>query len=231
MRRTLGYLGFILLLASALFLGASQLLPRLDAARWANATETEGQVVGFSGSGSSRRPLVCFVASNGDPYIFEADTFSAVMGQGQIVTVRYFLEPQLQASLKMDFASSKFWLGIAGCVLAAAGFVLLLLQMRRSSLSRQLMLYGKRLEATVTSINMVRNIRFKSRLPFTVTCTLRSPQGIGEWTVKSGWIWKLPPSLQVGGTVPVMVDMYRPSRYRVLLEEAAASPAMAEVVP
>lgn len=228
MRRTLGCLGLIFTLASAFLLGASLLLPRLDAARWVNATETTGQIAGFSESGSNQRPLVCFVASNGDPYVFEAEAFSPFLKQGQIVTVRYFLTPELRASLKMDFASAALWLGIAGCVLAAAGFTLLLLQMRRSSLVRQLMLYGTRLDATITGIDGIHYLKALRRHPFTVTCTMRSPQGIGECTVKSGWVWKMPPGLQVGGTVPVLADVNRPGKYCVMVEEAVAAPAPAE---
>jgi hypothetical protein len=231
MRRILGYLGLVLLLASALLLGAVKLLPRLDAARWLNATETTGQIVGFTDAGSYKRPLVCFVAPNGDPYIFEADSFNSAMQQGQIVTVRFFLKPLLQASLKADFTSAKLWLGIAGCTLAAAGLALLLLQWRKSSLLRQLMQYGTRFDAAVTSIDMNRHMSLNGRHPFTVTCTLRSPQGIGEMTVKSGRVWKLPPLLQVGGTVPVMVDMNRPDKFCVLVEEAAPAPAASESAP
>jgi hypothetical protein len=231
MRRTFYYLGLILLLASALLLGAGKFMPRLDAARWANATETTGQIVGFSGSGSFRKPLVCFVAPNGEPYVFEADAFNAAMQQGQIVTVRFFLTPELQASLILDFTAAQLWLGITGCTLAAAGLALLLLQWRKSSLLRQLMQYGTRLNATVTSIDTNRYIRINRRHPFTVTCTLRSPQGIGEMTVKSGWVCKLPPHLQIGGTVPVLVDINRPGQYWVLVEEAAAVPLSTEAAP
>jgi hypothetical protein len=228
MRRALGYLGLFLLLASAVLLGASRLMPRLDAARWANAIETTGQIVGFSGSGSLKRPLVCFVASSGEPYVFEAEAFSPFMKQGQIITVRYFPEPELQASLKTDFAPAVLWLGIIGCTLAAAGLTLLLLQLCKSSLFKQLQQYGARYDATVTSINHLRLVPVSGRLPFTVTCTLRSPQGIGNWTVKSGWVWKLPPGLQVGSTVPVLVDVNRPGKYCVLVEEAEHAPASPE---
>ncbi len=223
MRRTLGYLGFLLLLASAFMLGASQLLPRLDAARWANATETTGQIVGFSESGSSQRPLVCFVASNGDPYVFEADSFDSTMRQGQIVTVRYFFTPELQATLKADFLTAQLLLGIAGCLLTATGLASLLLQMRKSSLRRQLMLYGTRLDATITGIDGIDPMKANGRHPFTITCTMRSPHGIGELAVKSGRVWKLPPSLQIGGTVPVLVDVNRSGKYCILVEEAAVS--------
>lgn len=231
MRRILGYLGLALLLASALLLGASQLLPRLDAARWENAQETTGQIIGFAQSGPNQRPLVCFVAYSGDPYVFEAESFNSAMRQGQIVTVRYFLEPELTASLKADFEPAQLWLGISGCVLAAAGLASLILQMRKSSLRRQLIQYGTRLEATVTSVDVNRHVAINGRHPYIITCTLRNPQGIGGWTVKSGWVWKLPPALQVGSTVPVLVDLYRPSQYCVLAEEAGSPPASPEAAP
>ncbi len=230
MRRLWGWIGISFLLASALLLGASQLLPRLDAAHWATAKETTGQIVGFTGSGQNQRPLVCFVADGGDPYVFEADTNKSTIRQGQYVTVRYFLEPELTVSLQPDFAAAQLWLGIIGCILAAVGFTALLLQMRKSSLLRQLEQYGTRVNATVTSVDVNLRISFNGRHPAIVTCTLQSPQGIGKWTVKSGWIWKLPPGLKVGGTVPVLVDVYRPGQYCVLTEEASASPAVKEAI-
>jgi hypothetical protein len=165
MRRTLGYLGLVFTLVSALLLGASRLMPRLDAARWVNAAETTGQIVGFSQSGSFRRPLVCFIASNGDPYVFEADSYNTSMLQGQIVTVRYFLAPELRASLKTDFPPAALWQGIAGCALAAAGLTMLLTQWRKSSLFRHLMMYGTRYNATVTGIHGIRHIQLAADLP------------------------------------------------------------------
>ena len=228
MRRFLGYLGLASMLASALLLGASQLLPRLDAARWAKANETTGQVIGFAQSGPAQRPLVCFVADSGEPYVFESGSPGSALRQGQIITVRYFLEPELKASLKADFAPAQLWLGISGCLLAAAGLTLLILQLRKSSLRKQLLAYGARFDATVTGMDMIRRIHINGRHPYTVTCTLRSPQGIGEWTVKSGWIWKLPPGLQAGASVPVLVDVHRPSQYLVLTEEASPSPSLIE---
>ena len=230
MRRTLGYLGLVFTLASALLLGASKLMPRLDAAHWNNATETTGQIVGFTDNGSAQKPLVCFVASNGEPYVFEADSFHSAMRQGQIVTVRYYLAPELRAALKADYTSSMLWLGIAGCVMASAGLALFLLQWRKSSLFRQLKLYGIRIDAVVTSINRIRNIQANTRIPFTVTCTLRRPQGIGDMTVKSGWVWKLPPTLQIGSIVPVLMDMNRPGQYCVLVDEAAPALAPSDVL-
>ena len=231
MRRFWGCLGLALLLASALLLGASQLLPRLDDARWANAKETTGQIIGFAEIGPAKRPLVCFAAYSGDPYVFESDASGSALRQGQIVTVRYFLEPELRASLKTDFAPAQLWLGISGCMLAAAGFASLLLQMRKTSLRRQLIQFGMRLEATVASVDANRRVIVGGRRPYVITCTLRNPQGIGDWTVKSGWVWKLPPALRVGGTVPVLVDLYRPSQYCVLVEEAAASQTAPEAIP
>lgn len=225
MRRIWGYLGLIFTLASAFLLCASKLMPRLDAARWVNAAETTGQIVGFTETGTNKKPLVCFVATNGEPYVFEAESSSSAMRQGQIVIVRYYLSPDLRAAVKRDFSSSALWLGIAGCVMAAAGLSLLLLQWRKSSLFRQLRLYGARLNAIVTSINRIHPIQGNGHSPFTVTCTLRSPQGIGEMTVTSGWVWKLPPGLQLGSTVPVLVDVNRPGQYCVLVKEAAPAPA------
>lgn len=51
MRRVLGCLGLVFILASAVMLGASKLMPRLDAAQWTNAFETTGQIAGFSETG------------------------------------------------------------------------------------------------------------------------------------------------------------------------------------
>ncbi len=230
MRRLFGWIGLAFMLASTLLLGASRLLPQMDAARWADAAEATGQIVGFARSGPGQRPLICFVAENGDPYVFEADATNAAMRQGQLVTVRYYLEPDLRASLKMDFSQVMLGLGIAGSTLMALGLASLLIQMRKSSLRRQLMQYGIQINATVDSINMNRHVTVNGRHPYTVTCTLRNPQGIGEWTVKSGWVWKTPPGLQTGGTVPVLVDVHRPGLYCVLVEEAAVSPATSEAL-
>ncbi len=220
MRRVLGYLGLALLLASAFLLGASRLLPSLDAARWADTTETTGQIVGFAQSGTTQRPLICFLASSGEPYVFEADSFKPSMLKGQVVIVRYFLAPELRASLKPDFTSAQMWLGIIGCVLAAAALLSLFFQAREASLRRQLMNYGTRLNATVTSLVVKSSITVNGRHPTVITCAVHNPQGLGEWTFKSSWVWKLPPALQVGSTVPVLVDLYRPTQYCVLAEEA-----------
>ena len=223
MRRFWGCLGLVLLLASALLLGASQLLPRLYEARWADASHATGQIIGFVEIGSVRRPLVSFVASDGDPYIFEAEASSPAMRQGQMAAVRYFLEPYLQASLETECKPAQVALGVIGCALMAAGLASLLTQLRKTSLRRQLMQYGTRLAATVTAIEEIPHVCIAGHRPHTVICTLRSPLGIGEWTVKSGWIWKLPPGLRIGGTVPILVDANRPSQYCVLVEEASPS--------
>ncbi len=222
MRRTLGYLGFLLLLASAFMLGASQLLPRLDAANWANATETVGQVVGIANEDSESTALISFVASNGDPYVFESDTRQSGLKQGQMVTVRYFLTPELRASMKINLAPLQMGFGIAGSVFTAFSFACFIFQMRKSSLQKQLKQYGTRYEATVASIDIKGHIKINGRHPFTITCTMRDPQGIGEKLYKSGWVIKAPSGLKVGGNVPVLVDTYRPSQYCVLVEEASS---------
>jgi hypothetical protein len=220
MRRLWSILGFVLLLMAALLLAVSQLMPMADAAHWDHAVETTGQIVGFSTYGTALRPLVSFVTTDGEPYLFEADAYNSGMIRGQMVTVRYYLEPQLQVSLKTDFTPTQLGLGIAGCTLMALCLVSFILQMRQSSLRRQLMQYGKRYEATITGIETICRVKLSRRSPVVANCTIRDPLGIGERTFRSGWILKPSPALQAGSMVPVLMNPYHPGQYLVLAEEA-----------
>lgn len=221
MRRLWGYAGLVLLMTALPLLAISQMLPLREASYWAKATEVTGQIVGFTAEESGKRPLVSFVELSGVPYVFEADTYQAGMRMGQMVTVRYYLEPHLQAALKTNLSGIQLALGIAGCMLMAMSFASLLIQMRKSSMRKQLFQYGTRYEATVTGIDRKRNVRINGQSPIIVFCTMRNPQGIGERALKSAWVLKPSPELRIGGKVPVLLDPYRPRQYLVLAEEAA----------
>ncbi len=223
MRRIFLFLAIAFLLVSVVLLAASRLLPWADNLYWEHAEETVGQVVGFSENGSGRRPLVSFVASDGDPYVFEAEMHSGDLHTGQMVTVRYFLTPNLKASLKTDLSPATLILGILGCVFLVAGLIPLFFVLRAVSLERQLRQYGTKVLATVTGITTVRHVTYNGRHPFVVSCIFRDLQGIGEQTAASGWIWRLPPGLKEGDTLPVLYDPYRPGHFLILEEDIAST--------
>ncbi len=225
MRRAWFFVSIAFLLMAVALLACSRLLPAIEEASWEGAEETAGQVVGFAQSDSGNRPLVSFMAHDGYPYVFEADTETIGFRTGQMVTVRYFLTPDLRASIQEKLPSTIFVFDILGCVLLVAGLVLLFLYLRAVSAEKLLLQYGVRIFACVTGIIVVRHAMFNGRHPYIVTCQYRDPQGIGERPATSGWIDHLPSGLKVGDTIPVLIDPYRPGHFLILDEthESAVS--------
>lgn len=228
MRRLDGTIGLALMLTAAVLLAVSQFMPRMDDRTWTGASKTTGQVAGFMQNGRARVSLVSFVAEDGIPYLFEADDSGSYLQQGQVVTVRYFLSPDLQASLIRDYSTAQLILAIAGCFFAAVGLTFLILQLRKATLHRQLTQYGTRVSAVVSEIKAKRHVSLFGRVPHTVTLTARSPQGIGEISLKGKRLMKPGVHLLIGSTVPVLMDAGSPKQYIVLWGEAdaAASPAI-----
>ncbi len=229
MRRFSGTIGLALMLTAAVLLAVSHFLPQLDDRAWAGAHKTAGQVAGFLQNGVARVPLVSFVAEDGIPYLFEASDAGSPLQQGQVVTVRYFLSPDLKASLIRDFHHAQLIYAAAGCTLAAMGLSLLILQLRKTSLRRQLEQYGTRVPAVVTGLEPCLPVVLFGRRLHTVALTARSPQGIGEIFLIGRRLLCPDSSLSIGCVIPVLMDINTPRQYIILWEEsgATADPAAA----
>ena len=223
MRRFFGTIGLALMLTAAVLFAVSQFLPHLDDRMWAGAYKTTGQVAGFLQNGAARVPLVSFVAEDGIPYLFEANGAGGNLQQGQVVTVRYFLSPDLKASLIRDFHTAQLIYAISGCALAAMGLALLILQLRKTSLRRQLVKYGTRVPAVVTGTEPCLPISLFGRRVHNVTLTARSPQGIGEISLNGRRLLQQGSRLFTGSVIPVLMDISTPRQYVILWEEAGAA--------
>ena len=220
MRRFFGYAGFALLLTAAVLLAVSKFLPRMNNRAWADSFTTTGQVTGFMQNEKERIPLVSFLAEDGIPYLFEAEALDSTLQQGQIVTIRYSLSPNLQVLLLMDYHTEQLICAIAGCFFTAAGLTFLILQLRESSLRRQLVLYGVRIPAVITAINASQPIHVIGRCLYAITLTARSPQGIGDLSIIGKILLKPSTSLSIGSMIPVLMEINNPRRHIILWEEA-----------
>ena len=231
MRRLWGYTGFVLLLTATVLLAVSKFLPRLNGPDWGDSFTTTGQVTGFLQNGTERIPLVSFVAADGLPYLFEARNTVSMMQQGQTVTIRYSLSPNLQAALIQDCSTAQLICAIAGCLLAASGLTLLILQLRQSTLRRQLTLYGVQTPAVITGMHVCRYIHIFGRRLYVFALTARSPQGIGEISIKGKNLLKSSTRLTIGNTIPVLMDTSNPWQYIILWEDACPAGSSADTAP
>ena len=218
MRHWQGLVGGLFLLIAALFFGASLLIPRIQAEQWNGTVSAAGQIIGFTDQGETRRPLVSFIASDGDPYAFEAKVYSSSMQAGQIVPVHYTLQPQFRAYLEVDMTIMLVVFGAVGCFFMVPGLLFVFLQVRKSVLKHQLLLYGSRLEAVVTAITEKPGVRVNGRLAYVITCSMHNPQGMDVWKLRSGCIFQIPPTISVGSKIPVLIDLAQPQHYLMLLD-------------
>lgn len=225
MRRFYGYMGLTLLLTAAALLAVSHFIPSIIDRSWSDAYKTTGQVTGFVQYGETHIPLVTFVAKDGMPYLFEVDDINNTLNSGQAVTVRYFLLPELRASLMPDLSAHQLAFAIFGCLLAAFGFASLIHFYRKTALTRYLSLYGARLTATVSCIEPALRFCLFGRQIYTVIVTVRSPQGIGEVTIKNKLVVKPCAAPAVGGAVPVFMDESNHKQCEILWKQSVSAHA------
>lgn len=215
-----GGIGAILLLI-ALFFGISTQL-FISQAEVANGT-----VISAASPNTTRRTVatISFTAANGQQVEFNSQVSSSPpeFTAGQRVLVYY--DPANPAGSARPNSFLSLWFlpmlfGILGLVFFGVGTGFFMVWFSNWRKKKWLSGYGQRITARITGVRLNTHIRNMGKSPYNIMAEWQDPLNNYPHVFRSDNIWDLPPSLEPGQAINVLVDPNNYRRYYVEVQPA-----------
>lgn len=155
----------------------------------------------------------------------ELSEYSSSMYEGKKITLLFNPEADGTAIIRTKSminlpAMIVFFIGIIFLIIGLAGIIPTYIIGKKVGRKKNLVNSGRRIEATVKSIEKQYNVRINGRHPFIIICTYTDIFTGIQYCFKSSRILKNPePAVRIGDTIDVYVDEKDYSKYYVAAEE------------
>ena len=155
----------------------------------------------------------------------ELSEYSSSMYEGKKITLLFNPEADGTAIVRTKSminlpAMIVSFIGIIFLIIGLAGIIPTYIISKKVGSKKNLVNSGRRIEATVESIEMQYNVRINGRHPYIIICTYTDIFTGTQYRFKSSGIMKNPePAVGIGDTIEVYVDGNDCSKYYVAAEE------------
>lgn len=194
-----------------------------------HSQKTTGTVIGNAVSysndsnGNSSRyyhAVVVFADQSGQAIKFQSTLGSGSPSYQVGETVEVLYDPDKPNDAEINSFIS-IWLGaiivsILGVIFSLVGFIYLIVVRKKSKLKRELLNHGRRIEATLSSVELNTLIRMNGRSPYVICSQWVDKLKPDElYIFKSDNIWFNPEPYIKKETISVFIDEKNPHRYYV----------------